>query len=1325
MNDRVINHIGDKSLYVERNNGAIYMTNSFVADLDDAFVDQSFELQAYAPKIQPSIQRDEVGRILDWIAHDTQPDKPNRIALLYGSAGVGKSVVMHDVLLKVQQEAEYAVLGIKTDQIEFTDSECLRAHMHLAKPIVNVIKEMAQTKKRVVLLIDQIDALSLSLSSNRTPLRSMLNLIERVRLVPHVRIVLSCRPYDLEYDPILNDLKIPVKWELKNLPTDKVKIVLCQHGLDNNLDEGLLGFLGNPLHLYLYLKVMPCEKLRHPITAEVLYDELWRICIIDVDGNKISRDRLLDFLDVMTATMYERQVLSLHKREMESNYILEMRYLLSNGLLLQPSKDRIQFFHQTMFDYVYARRFVEKGSDLLEKLSSQHQGLFSRAAVKSILTFLRDTNPALYIHDIKCLLYDKNNEGADMYRFHLKSLALSNMTFFDSPMIEELQLIKGKVYNDSLYMRVIFESVHTGVWFDAVWKIIEGKGGWTSLTKEYKEMVMVMCNRILWTDADKVLDVAFDILHHDDEEDRKLVAGLVSHYQNIDCNAERLIALYDKLHFREDSSEGSNLLRCIAPKSPNFVCDILRERISQQLVQENKTTCHTVNLLREEEEILEEMERINHDVAIRLYADLLQLVYEATKFGSHESEISYSFEFSSFQRVEGGHLYRDFTTDVTNKLLDDFLKNIDTEKTKAYLDEFSRSTHEGFVFIALYIYTLHAEKFFKDVYSIITQRQVLANAPCWVEYQALEALKASFQHMSSDQQQQIVHLAETLTDKGESHVYDKESLKRRKSYGLLFPILDIDIHRGRVLHALPKESLRRYSRKAYQECLRIERKYAYNKYGVIEYPRLENEQPCRSTSMFGWTSVGTEKAQKMDCKSWYISMTKYTGDQHTTDWERPSLTGQCQLFRSEVSENSNKYLALLEDIVSDSKISFAYVEAGMNGLLNAGRYQEAECIFSGIIKEIKDDVNSKYRDFDIHSFLYAIDAFIKYDNLPQVVFDFLCSAVVNVEESEVANKQIEERDIYNTAINQARGHAAHLLVRCGKFEEYKDAIFGTIEKIAKAASVYTRSAILLEMAVLNHLDKERNVRVFKLLMHDYDVRLMSMPIHNYNPLVYFVNYAVDDLMDFFAHAAERSECYKEQVIVLWLAWTHNNHREDIKRLLDKMCESECQEARLSLVEFLSHQDRDLDEDAVVYISSFMAEQYASPELGKQYDMMFHYANNWSENHKNSLANAYVESPLSAYENRGFVKFLAGYAVVDPLKTLSWLEQILSKKHPEDYGMWNLITDVLIQSYNGIRSFNDKEYQGVLEKAMDLMDHLMMSKDNRFLVTQFIHKIDEE
>jgi len=51
--------------------------------------------------------------------------------------------------------------------------------------------------------------------------------------------------------------------------------------------------------------------------------------------------------------------------------------------------------------------------------------------------------------------------------------------------------------------------------------------------------------------------------------------------------------------------------------------------------------------------------------------------------------------------------------------------------------------------------------------------------------------------------------------------------------------------------------------------------------------------------------------------------------------------------------------------------------------------------------------------------------------------------------------------------------------------------------------------------------------------------------------------------------------------------------------------------------------------------------------------------------------------------------------------------------------------VLIQSYNGIKSFNDSSYQDTLEHAMDLMDAIMKNPNNKYLITNFINKLDNE
>ena len=309
----------------------------------------------------------------------------------------------------------------------------------------------------------------MSLSSNRTPLRSLLKLIGKLQNTPHVRVVISCRPYDLEYDPLLDNLRIRNKWELKELTKEQVLKTLRDNHNNERLSDNLLRFLGNPLHLYLFLKVRPEEQLTDPLSTDLLYHQLWRKYVNDDSVRKVNKERLLSLLDALVITMYQRQELSVHIREFETKFDAELRYLFSNGLLIITKSGQVQFFHQTLFDYVYARRFTEKGFDLLEELKKQHQGLFSRASVKSILTFLREGDRREYIRDIEQLLYAKNEDGNNTYRYHLKSLALSNMAFFESPLQEELNLILTTIFTDKAYMDVLFESVYTPNWFNCMY----------------------------------------------------------------------------------------------------------------------------------------------------------------------------------------------------------------------------------------------------------------------------------------------------------------------------------------------------------------------------------------------------------------------------------------------------------------------------------------------------------------------------------------------------------------------------------------------------------------------------------------------------------------------------------------------------------------------------------------------------------------------------------------------------------------------------------------------------------------------------------------
>lgn len=95
------------------------------------------------------------------------------------------------------------------------------------------------------------------------------------------------------------------------------------------------------------------------------------------------------------------------------------------------------------------------------------------------------------------------------------------MAFFETPLNDEINFISRKVFQDNIYMDVLYESVHTPNWFKAIWEIMKSKGGWKCLSKNYKEKTMLMSKRTLLLCAETVLDkleASFDFSNKEDCE---------------------------------------------------------------------------------------------------------------------------------------------------------------------------------------------------------------------------------------------------------------------------------------------------------------------------------------------------------------------------------------------------------------------------------------------------------------------------------------------------------------------------------------------------------------------------------------------------------------------------------------------------------------------------------------------------------------------------------------------------------------------------------------------------------------------------------------
>lgn len=224
--------------------------------------------------------------------------------------------------------------------------------------------------------------------------------------------------------------------------------------------------------------------------------------------------------------------------------------------------------------------------------------------------------------------------------------------------------------------------------------------------------------------------------------------------------------------------------------------------------------------------------------------------------------------------------------------------------------------------------------------------------------------------------------------------------------------------------------------------------------------------------------------------------------------------------------------------------------------------------------------------------------------------------------------------------------------------------------------------------------------------------------------MYFINYAFDRLVPFFEKSLAIECCYEQQAIILWLAW-HRTKDPRAKSMLDKMCNTS-EKARLALIKFLDQSDCLICEEAVYYLLMFMSQEYSSQELASAYDSIFF------RNRKElanmafvSIAEAFVVSPLIGFKLSGFYQFLASYALENPMQTLSWLQKALEARLPEEYYDWSIIIDVLIQSYNGVKSFGIEANQAVLENAMDLLDNLIQKPATSHLFNVFVSKLDYE
>jgi hypothetical protein len=377
------------------------------------------------------IQRPQVVELADLL--DRHP-----VVLLDGEAGMGKSDVVLG-LTDLLRERKTSHLAFRLDRLTPTGRpERLGEELGLPASPPAVLAAAAHGEP-CVLVIDQLDVVSTS--SGRSPqfFECVSSLLRLAAAHPGMQVVLACRTFDIANDARLREMVHGQKERpvVTVTPLDHGRVVEFANRLGfagDALPATQLDLLAVPLNLALLAEIAASggERDLAFTTRRDLYDAFWKHKRRDVDDHLGRPSHWVEVIDKLVDHMSEEQVLRA-PCELVDDWEADAEAMASSHMLVRDIRS-YAFFHETFFDYLFARRFIARGQSL-RRLLADDQLLFRRSQVRQVLTHERESDFSRYASDLTYLIADPG------VRFHIKDLVLAWLSHLPDPTRAEWDVI--------------------------------------------------------------------------------------------------------------------------------------------------------------------------------------------------------------------------------------------------------------------------------------------------------------------------------------------------------------------------------------------------------------------------------------------------------------------------------------------------------------------------------------------------------------------------------------------------------------------------------------------------------------------------------------------------------------------------------------------------------------------------------------------------------------------------------------------------------------------------------------------------------------------
>ncbi|MGM0882273.1 MAG: AAA family ATPase [Bacillota bacterium] len=501
------------------------------------------------------IIRNEIDEIIDRIQSTDFSTQ-----LILGPKGTGKSSLLSVLGNKVIHD-NITTLCIKADVLP-TNIDNLHKLSHdflgLNIELYELIYALAIDQK-VVIVIDQLDALSELTDQKTNRLQMLLLLIKTLSNKRNIHIVASCRDFEYRLDPRLSKIEAtPIyltlpSWE--DVEPNVKEIGFNTESFSPNMRE----LLRTPLNLNLFMQVASPGDVFDSLQS--LLQAVWEK---EVEGG--NNQRKVDFIEKLALRMAEEEIFWIYTSMIDGDGEILQQLFSADILVRSDDKKSIGFRHQTFVDFVMTKIFAKKGLRFSQYIRENQDSLFIRGTVISTLNYLRSAAPKTYYEELVELFHNKP-------RKHLWILIIEFLGSQTYPTDEEKELLESVLHTEdegAIVLRAISNSTALVEYFINR----ESLSSWMRKKADNARYCLPVLCRAAINGNTRVNQLLKNIWLNNTHEYERLIWSVLTDIRIWDDDS---LTIVDKLVTKEESFFNSHIIGNIAEQNPQAAIRIYKK----------------------------------------------------------------------------------------------------------------------------------------------------------------------------------------------------------------------------------------------------------------------------------------------------------------------------------------------------------------------------------------------------------------------------------------------------------------------------------------------------------------------------------------------------------------------------------------------------------------------------------------------------------------------------------------------------------------------------------------------------------------------------